>query len=99
MKLLTQLVKKLDKIIELLTAEKEARDEQSREAARIEKEQMLVEYARRHNKQLPSPMARTTREIDMLPVDGARDAIPYGLSNAEQATLKMWYDESDNRVK
>lgn len=99
MKILVQLVKKLDKIIELLTAEKEAQEEKAAEEARQEKEKMLMEYARKHNKRFPSPRVHTTRELEEVPVQNARDAIPYGLDEGDKEILRMWYDDSDNRTR
>lgn len=99
MKLINQLIKKLDKIIDLLTAEKEEREEKAQQEVRAEKERLLMEYARKHNKRFPSPRIHTTRELKELPVQGARDAIPYGLDEADKEILKMWYENSDNRTR
>lgn len=99
MKLITQLIKKLDKIIDLLTAEKEAREQAEAEKAREEREKMLMEYARKHNKRFPAPRVHTSRELEEQPVKGARDAIPYGLDQADKEILEMWYDQSDNRTR
>ncbi len=97
MKILVQLVKKLDKIIELLTAEKEHREEVEAEKAREENEKMLMEYARKHNKRFPAPRAMTSNELRDRPVEGVTDCVPYGLSDMDKEILKEFYQKTDNR--
>lgn len=95
MKILIQLVKKLDRIIELLTEEKEHREQVYAEQQILANEKMLMEYARKHNKRIPlSP--QSSREMDE-PVKNGRDAIPYNLSELDKDILREWYDETDNR--
>lgn len=96
MKILVQLVKKLDKIIELLTEEKEHREQLEAERQMKENEQRLMEYARKHNKRMPIG-PHSTREMEDQPVQNARDAVPYNLSELDKDILRAWYDDSDNR--
>lgn len=98
MKFITQLIKKLDKIIELLSEEKEHREKMEQERLREENEKQLREYALRHNKKYaPPPQMHNTNEWIGQPVTNAKDAIPYNLSETDKAILRMYYDKSDNR--
>ncbi len=71
MKILIQLVKKLDKIIELLTAEKEHREEVEAKALAEERDKMLMEYARKHNKKFPAAGIHSSNELRERPIEGA----------------------------
>lgn len=96
MKILIQLVKKLDRIIELLTEEKEHREQVYAEQQILDNEKMLMEYARKHNKRIPlSP--QSSRHMEDEPVRNGRDAIPFNLSELDKDILREWYDETDNR--
>ena len=86
-----QLIKKLDKIIELLLEEKENRERVEGERVREERERMLMEYAKARDKKLSAPRIHTSRELEELPIKGGQDAIPYGLSNGEKEILELWY--------
>lgn len=97
MKILVQLVKKLDKIIELLTAEKESREEIAEEKAREENEKRLMEYARKHNKRFPAPRVMSSNELRDRPIEGVTDCVPYGLSDMDKEILKEFYQKTDNR--
>lgn len=104
MKLLRELIKKLDKIIELLTEDKKLREAEQEhrknielEKIREEKERMLAEYARKHNKLYSPPKFHSTNELRDQPIRNAKDCIPFNLSETDKAILQMYYDKSDNR--
>ena len=54
MKLVEVLIKKLDTIIELLSAEKQAREAAEEEKKRVENERRLKEYAMHKHKKFPA---------------------------------------------
>jgi hypothetical protein len=99
MKILVQLLKKMDKIIELLTAEKEHREEIEMEKVREEKEKMLMEYAQKHKRGLPVMGVMTSNELRDKPIEGVTDCVPYGLSDRQKEELRFFYKGSDNREK
>ena len=96
MKLVEVLIKKLDTIIELLSAEKQAR-EAAEEEKRVENERRLKEYAMHKHKKFPAARVHSTRELQNRPIEGAPDLIPYGLSDNEREILHLWYSPPDNR--
>lgn len=92
--LIKQMLKKLDTIIELLSAEKEARESREEEKKREENERRLREYAMRKHKKYPATGIHSSREMENMPLEGAKDFIPYGLSDTEREILHLWYGPS-----
>jgi hypothetical protein len=88
----------LDKIIELLNAEKEHREQIEAEQRVKDNEKRLMEYASKHNKRYPLT-AHTTNELGDMPVKGVTDCIPYNLTEVQKETLRFFYENSDNREK
>ena len=93
------LLKKLDLIIELLLkdredrkAEKEALESEKKEKERAEAERLLVEYAKRHGKKMPTGGVHSSREIQNAPVHSDGDLIPFNLSERDKAILDEFYN-------
>lgn len=88
MKLIKQLIKKLDQIIELLSEEKAEREAKKQE----ERDRLLMEYAREKNKRVPTGGIHTSREMEEKPVRTDGDLVPYGLSERDKAILDEFYN-------
>lgn len=88
MKFIRQLIQKLDKIIELLSEEKEEREARKQE----ERDRLLMEYAREKGKRVPTGGIHTSREMEDRPVRSDGDLIPYNLTEAEKRLLDEFYN-------
>lgn len=93
------LLKKLDMIIELLLkdredrkAEKEREEAEKKEKARAEADQLLVEYAKTHNKRMPTGGIWNGRAAADRPVISDGDLIPFNLSERDKAILDEFYN-------
>lgn len=86
------LLKKLDKIIELLLEDREARQQERDEKLRIENEARLVEYAKNHGKRVPAGAITNGRDAGNGPVHTDGDLVPFGLSNRDKAILDQFYN-------
>lgn len=93
------LLKKLDRIIDLLLqdreerkAEAEARKQEREEKERAEAEKLLVEYAMKHNKRQPTGGIWSSREAQDRPINSGGELIPANLSSAEKQILRDFYN-------
>ena len=93
------LLKKLDKIIDLLLqdreerkAEAEAKKQEREEKLRAESDKLLVEYAIKHNKRQPTGGVWSSREAHDKPINSGGELIPFGISDVEKQILRDFYD-------
>ena len=93
------LLKKLDKIIDLLLQDREdrkkeaeAREEEKKAKESAENEKLLVEYAKSHNKRVPTGGVWSSRTAADAPVHSDGDLIPYNLSERDKAILDEFYN-------
>jgi len=93
------LLKKLDMIIELLLKDREdrkkeadAREEKKKAKESAEVEQMLVEYAKRKGKRVPTGGIWNSREAQDRPINSGGELIPANLSSTEKQILRDFYD-------
>ena len=93
------LLKKLDMIIKLLLedredrkAEKAQEEAEKKEKTRAEADQLLVEYAKRHNKRVPTGGVWNGRQAQDRPINSGGELIPFGISDAEKQILRDFYD-------
>lgn len=94
MKLIKQLIKKLDQIIELLSEEKQEREAEKKAKQQEETDRRLMEYARENRKRVPTGGIHTSREMEERPVRTDGDLVPYGLSERDKAILDEFYNGS-----
>lgn len=90
--MMKMILKKLDAILQLMLEERE-----ERKAEKLAKEQeindkKLMEYARQHNKRVPSGGVHSSRELGGRPVHSDGDLVPYGLSERDKALLDEFYN-------
>lgn len=93
------LLKKMDKIIELLLQDREdrkkeaeAKEAEKKENAQAETERLLVEYAKKHGKRTPTGGIWNGREAHDAPVRSDGDLIPFNLSERDKAVLNEFYN-------
>jgi predicted phage-related endonuclease len=90
--MMKQILDKLDAILRLMLEESEDRKAQKEEETRIKNEKLLMEYAQKHNKQVPAGGIHSSREIQNQPVKSDGDLVPFNLSQQEKDILQMFYD-------
>jgi hypothetical protein len=88
--MIKKLLKRIDYLIELLLEEREYHRQQKLEVAEKEKETMLIEYARKHNKRHPEPIM-SNKNVDDKFVTNGTDLIPYEISEIEREILREFY--------
>ena len=93
------LLKKLDMIIELLLKDREdrkkeaeSREEEKKAKESAEAEQMLVEYAKRKGKRVPTGGIWNSRAAADKPVRSDGDLIPVHLNDRDKAILDQFYN-------
>jgi hypothetical protein len=93
------LFKKLDLIIDLLLKdrgdrqkESEARAEEKKQKERADADKLLVEYAKKHGKRLPTGGIWNGREAHDKLVMSDGDLIPFNLSEGDKAILNEFYN-------
>jgi len=83
--------KLLQDILILLKEEKEYRQQMDEEKAREERDRLLIEYARKHNKRLLESSVFSSRELADKPIKIGGDLIPFNLSSTEKEILRQFY--------
>ncbi len=86
------LLDKLDKIIELLLADREERQKEKELKATEENDKRLVEYAKSKKKLMPTGGIHSSRELEDRPIRSGGELIPFGLSDAEKELLRDFYE-------
>ena len=93
------LLKKLDKIIDLLLMDREdrkkdaeAKEQERKEKERAEADKLLTEYAKKHGKRQPTGGVWSSREALDRPINTGGDLIPINLSSVEKQILRDFYD-------
>ena len=93
------LLKKLDMIIELLLKDREDRkaekvqeEAEKKAKAQEEADRLLVEYAKRKGKKMPTGGVWSSREAQDRPVHSDGDLIPFNLSERDRAILDEFYN-------
>lgn len=86
-------------IIDLLLKDREERQKdrealvgEKKEKERAEAERLLVEYAQKHGKRLPTGGVWSSREAQDKPVRSDGDLIPFNLSDRDKAILDEFYN-------
>ena len=69
------------------------RKEIDEEKARDERDKMLIDYARKHNKRLFEPGVFSSRELADKPIKSGGELIPMNLSSAEKELLRQFYGQ------
>jgi hypothetical protein len=86
------LLRKLDKIIELLLEDRETRRAEQETKEGAENERRLVEYAKAHEKRLPAGDFVNGRDAQDRPVRTDGDLVPFNLSATDRALLDDFYN-------
>ena len=93
------LLKKLDMIIDLLLKDREERQKdqealagEKKEKERAEAERLLVEYAQKHGKRLPTGGVWSSREAQDKPINSGGELIPMNISSTEKQILRDFYE-------
>ena len=93
------LLKKLDMIIDLLLKDRENRKkevealaEEKKQKASAEADRLLTEYAKKHNKRVPTGGIWNSRGAQDRPINSGGELIPFGLSDAEKELLRDFYN-------
>ena len=96
---MSALLKKLDKIIDLLLMDREdrkkdteAKEQERKEKERAEADKLLTEYAKKHGKRQPTGGVWSSREAQDRPINTGGDLIPFNLSERDKAILDEFYN-------
>ena len=86
-----ELLKKMDTIIGLLMADRQERQAEKEARQQEERDALLIEYAKAKNKQLPAGNIVNGREAGDRPVRSDGDLIPMNLNSTEKEILRDFY--------
>ena len=86
------ILKKLDKLIELLMVDREERKQEKELKESAENEARLVEYAKAKKKMLPTGGIYSSQGLEDKPIKSGGELLPFGLSTAEKELLRDFYE-------
>ena len=74
--------------------EAEALAEEKKQKENAEADRLLTEYAKKHNKRMPTGGIWSGRQVQDRPINSGGELIPFGISEGEKQLLRDFYDKS-----